>query len=148
MSVTAKEITTARYSTSPRPNQYQESRLHHRSRKRIKELGEVFTPEAYVADMLKLIGQNNRGLWSNEDVSFFEPCCGHGNIVTLIYKKRLDGLYKKSQQQGNKNPAYHAVANAVNTLWAIDIDARISFTVKPIIREQSRIYQGKNRRVE
>ncbi|MEE9494100.1 MAG: hypothetical protein V3W04_12055, partial [Gammaproteobacteria bacterium] len=60
-----------------------------------------------------------------------------GNIVSLIYKKRLDSLYKKSQRQGNKNPAYHAVANAVNTLWAIDIDAQNVIHCKTRLLESS-----------
>ena len=103
---------------------FQNTRLHHRSRKRIKELGEVFTPDAYVVDMLKLMNQKNRDLWSNENIILFEPCCGHGNIVAIIYKNRLLGLYKKALQLGCENPVLYAVANALNTLWAIDIDSR------------------------
>jgi hypothetical protein len=34
----------------------------------------------------------------------------------------LQGLYKKALRLGYKKPAYYAVANAINTLWAIDID--------------------------
>jgi len=99
-------------------------KLFHRSKDRIKNLGEVFTPEAYVEDMLDLLAKDKRGLWSDEDTSFFEPCCGHGNIVLSIYKRRLEGIYKKSLLQGNREAAYFAVANALNTLWAIDIDAK------------------------
>ncbi len=72
--------------------------------------------------MLALIGQDNEEVWSDKDISFFEPCCGHGNIVTVIYKKRLEGFYSKAQLHGFKQPALYAVANAMNTLWAIDID--------------------------
>lgn len=101
--------------------------LNHRSRDRIKDLGEVFTPESYVEEMLNLLAKDKRGLWSDEEISFFEPCSGHGNIVLPIYKRRLEGIYKKATAQGlvktNEAPFY-AVANALNTLWAIDIDPK------------------------
>ncbi len=101
-------------------------KLFHRSKDRIKDLGEVFTPESYVEDMLNLLTKDKRGLWSDEEVSFFEPCSGHGNIVLPIYKRRLEGIYKKATTQGlrSNEAAWYAVANALNTLWAIDIDAK------------------------
>lgn len=98
--------------------------LFHRSRARIKDLGEVFTPESYVEDMLTLLGKDKRGLWADEDTAFFEPSCGHGNIVIPIYRKRLEAIYKKAQSNGVREAAYYSVANAINTLWAIDIDSK------------------------
>lgn len=97
-------------------------KLYHRSKRRIKDLGEVFTPEAYVENMLDLLAKNKRGIWSDETISFFEPCAGHGNIAIAIYKRRLDGIYKKAIANGNNEAPYYATANALNTLWAIDID--------------------------
>ncbi|MFN8369586.1 MAG: hypothetical protein U0T83_03050 [Bacteriovoracaceae bacterium] len=103
-------------------------KLFHRSKDRIKDLGEVFTPESYVEDMLNLLAKDNRGLWSDEEISFFEPCAGHGNIVLAIYKRRLEAIYKKAVSQGLSNKTdeapFYAVANAINTLWAIDIDSK------------------------
>lgn len=103
-------------------------KLFHRSKDRIKDLGEVFTPELYVEDMLNLLAKDKRGIWSDEQISFFEPCSGHGNIVLPIYKRRLDGIYKRAVAQGlsgkSTDTPYHAVANALNTLWAIDIDSK------------------------
>ena len=89
--------------------------LFHRSKCRIKNLGEVFTPESYVEEMLDLLAKNKRGIWSDEEISFFEPCAGHGNIVLPIYKRRLEGIYKKAVAQGNRDAAHYAVANALNT---------------------------------
>lgn len=103
-------------------------KLLHRSKDRIKDLGEVFTPESYVEDMLNLLAKDKRGLWSDEEISFFEPCSGHGNIVLSIYKRRLEGIYKKAVAQGlsgkSADAPYYAVANALHTLWAIDIDSK------------------------
>jgi hypothetical protein len=101
-------------------------KLFHRSKDRIRDLGEVFTPESYVDDMLDLLAKDKRGLWSDEETTFFEPCAGHGNIVLPIYRRRLEGIYKKAISRGSKNSeaTFYAVANALNTLWAIDIDPK------------------------
>lgn len=98
--------------------------LFQRSRSRVKGLGEVFTPEAYVEDMLKILAQDKRALWSDDSYMFFEPSCGHGNIVIAIYRKRLEAIYCKSLSMGIKEAAFNAVANSLNTLWAIDVDQK------------------------
>ncbi len=103
-------------------NIFDVDKLSHRTKGRIKKLGEVFTPELYVEDMLTLLYKDNKNIWSDENIIFFEPSCGHGNIVIQIYEKRLEGIYKKSLSLGIKKPAFHAVANAINTIWAVDID--------------------------
>jgi len=118
--------------------------LFHRSKTRIKNLGEVFTPKHYVDDMLALLSKGNPHIWDDEGIAFFEPTCGHGNIVISIYKKRLEAIYKKAVANGDRDPAYRAVANAINTLWAIDIDsknisqcrARILITTVEFLREK------------
>lgn len=91
---------------------------HHRSRERIKNMGEVFTREQYVQQMLDLFDEN---IWADENVIFFEPCAGHGNIVLLILEMRIDALIKKYHKAKREKPVLHAVANALHTLWAIDI---------------------------
>lgn len=98
-------------------------KLFHRSKDRICEFGEVFTPEKFVDGMLNLLSRGKKKFWSHENIIFFEPTCGHGNIVISIYKRRLDALLKKALSQEIKNPAFYAVANALNTVWAIDIDS-------------------------
>lgn len=96
--------------------------IHHRSRERIRDLGEVFTQEKYVEAMLDMIGDGRRSIWSDENTSFFEPCAGHGNFVVAILRRRLEAMFKKARGNGTDDPALYAVANAMNTLWAIDID--------------------------
>ncbi len=97
--------------------------IFQRSLERVKNLGEVFTPPSSVEDMLRLLSQGRKGFWGDENHVFFEPNCGHGNIVIGIYRKRLQALYKKAPPH-SENAALYAVANAINTLWAIDIDAK------------------------
>ncbi len=80
-------------------------KLFHRSKDRIKDLGEVFTPSSYVEDMLNLLVKDKRDLWSDEQISFFEPCSGHGNIVLAITNRNFKaesvvsrGPQKRSQR--------------------------------------------------
>jgi len=96
---------------------------HHRCRDRIRDYGEVFTPEAFVYDLLNQLGGLRSKVWSDEKVVFFEPSCGHGNFCDAILERRLEAFYKKAKKRGEKQPALYAVAYSLNNLWAIDIDA-------------------------
>ena len=94
---------------------------HHRSRSRIRDLGEVFTPEKYVNQMLDML---DKSVWTNTNVVFYEPTCGHGNFVLAIVKRRLDAFFKQAKRKRIKNPHFYAVANTLNNIWAIDIDSK------------------------
>lgn len=104
---------------------------HYRNRERVKDMGEVFTPEQYVQQMLALFDEK---LWSDENIVFFEPACGHGNIALAILERRINALTTKYVQAGIDQPVLHAVATAIHTLWAIDIcPANVHLTRKRII---------------
>ena len=85
-----------------------------KSKERIKEFGEVFTPEHVVEEMLDLISQNNPKVWADLEVCLFEPTCGTGNFVVAIYKRRLEALKNLG--------VFEAITETLDTLWAIDID--------------------------
>ena len=95
---------------------------HHKSRERIRDLGEVFTQEKYVEEMLDLLGKSRSNIWTDIGTTFFEPCCGHGNIVMTIVKRRLSAMFSRSIATKEKNPALYSIANTINTIWAVDID--------------------------
>ena len=97
------------------------SLAHHRSRKRIRDLGEVFTPEKYVHEMLDML---EKRVWSDTNVVFFEPTCGHGNFVIAIIQRRLHAFLKKAKKLKSKKPHFYATANTLNNLWAIDVDSK------------------------
>ncbi len=94
--------------------------VHHRSKNRIRDFGEVFTPEKYVNQMLDML---DKSIWTDTNVVFFEPTCGHGNFVEAIVERRLNAFFKKAKRQKIKNPHFYTVANTLNNLWAIDIDS-------------------------
>lgn len=57
-----------------------------KSKKRVRELGEVFTPPNIVSDMIDMVQDQDcdviRGNW-------FEPCCGTGNFQVEIARRKL-----------------------------------------------------------
>lgn len=81
-------------------------------------MGEVFTPERYVQQLLALFEPK---LWSDENTIFFEPTCGHGNIAVPVFQRRISSFAKKYKAAKTKHPILTAIANALNTLWAVDI---------------------------
>lgn len=104
---------------------------HHRSRERIKAMGEVFTPERYVHEMLALFDET---VWSDESVVFFEPACGHGNIALAIVERRINSLAAKYATSRIDQPFLHAVATTIHTLWAVDIcPVNVQLTRKRIV---------------
>ncbi len=78
-----------------------------KSKERIKEFGEVFTPAWLVSDMCDLV--NNEII--NEDTSILEPCCGNGNFLIEILRRRLS--------KPNKTTDY--IRKSIQNLRGIDI---------------------------
>jgi hypothetical protein len=81
-------------------------------------MGEVFTPEHYVHQILATFDEK---MWADENVILFEPSVGHGNIAVPVLDKRIAALCKKYLKAGVEKPILHGIANAVNTFWAIDV---------------------------
>lgn len=80
-----------------------------KSKKRVKERGEVFTNPREVKAMCDLIPNN---VWSNIESTFLEPTCGNGNFLVEIYERKL--RHCKNEKDGLK---------ALNSIVAIDIMA-------------------------
>lgn len=56
-----------------------------KSKKRVADHGEVFTPDWLVDEMLDLVKDETERL----DSRFLEPACGSGNFLTKILKRKL-----------------------------------------------------------
>lgn len=57
-----------------------------KSKKRVREHGEVFTAEREVKAMCDLIPKE---IWENIESTFLEPACGNGNFLVEIYARKL-----------------------------------------------------------
>ena len=61
-----------------------------KSRKRVSDYGEVFTPAWMVEDMLDLV----KGESERIDSRFLEPACGSGNFLVSLLKRKLVTVQK------------------------------------------------------
>lgn len=57
-----------------------------KSKKRVKELGEVFTPPALVDEMLDKLPSD---VWK-EDKTFIDPACGTGNFLAAVVARKME----------------------------------------------------------
>lgn len=78
-----------------------------KSKKRVKDFAEVYTPQFIVKDMCDLIPSD---IWENIESSFLEPACGTGNFLAEIYARKLERC--KNEKDGLK---------ALNSIFGIDI---------------------------
>jgi len=74
-----------------------------KSKDRVKELGEVFTPAALVSEMLDKLPAD---CWL-PDKTFLEPSCGNGNFLVAILERKLD--------------MGHPPLQALATIYGVDI---------------------------
>ena len=86
-----------------------------KSKKRVADHGEVFTPEWLVESMLDLVKDETERL----DSRFLEPACGSGNFLTKILKRKLAAVelrYSKSEFDRN-----HYALLSVMCIYGIEL---------------------------
>lgn len=57
-----------------------------KNKQRVKDFGEVFTPQHIVKDMCDLIPQE---MWTSVETTFLEPACGTGNFLAEILERKF-----------------------------------------------------------
>ena len=86
-----------------------------KSRQRVAEHGEVFTPEWLVNDMLDLVKQETERI----DSRFLEPACGTGNFLVEILRRKLAVV---EQRYGKNQIEYERYAViAVSSIYGVDL---------------------------
>lgn len=78
-----------------------------KSKERVKEHAEVFTPSWLVKDMCDTIPSE---IWENIESTFLEPACGNCNFLVEIYARKLERC--KTEKEGLK---------ALSSIYGIDI---------------------------
>ena len=66
-----------------------------KSKQRVKDFAEVFTPKHIVKNMCDLVPEE---MWVSVDTTFLEPACGTGNFLAEILARKLELC--KSWQDG------------------------------------------------
>ena len=95
-----------------------------KSAERVRDLGEVFTPNATVQEMLDLLP---RSVWApHPSPTFLEPACGDGNFLVAILDRKLERIAKDFDKgklaAGTEAEAaeFHAL-EALASIYAVDI---------------------------
>lgn len=79
-----------------------------KSRKRVRDHGEVFTPEWLVNDMCDLVADE----CLRPETRFLEPACGDGNFLTVILSRKLTALSARHRRHRADYEAYSFIAVA------------------------------------
>lgn len=80
-----------------------------KSKRRIRDHGEVYTPAHIVTAMCDLVAQNSDA-FDRIDAKFLEPACGNGNFLVEILRRKL--LLCKTDEEAIR---------AVKSIYAIDL---------------------------
>jgi hypothetical protein len=86
-----------------------------KSKKRVADHGEVFTPSWMVEDMLDLVKSESERI----DSRFLEPACGSGNFLRAVLTRKLravDSRYKKSEFERR-----HYALLALTSIYGIEL---------------------------
>ena len=86
-----------------------------RSRQRVIDHGEVFTPRWMVDDMLDLVKEESERI----DSRFLEPACGSGNFLVPVLERKLTTVrsrYKKSDFENR-----HFALLALMSIYGIEL---------------------------
>lgn len=94
-----------------------------KSKERVKELGEVFTPDGIVKDMLDLDGVKEYSY--DLDKTFLEPSCGTGNFLVEIVARKCKTAVSESKIEGSEQVDIDKLKinllKAVATVYGVDI---------------------------
>lgn len=83
-----------------------------KSKERVKNFAEVYTPSFIVKEMCDMLDKENDFQAFSIDKTFLEPACGNGNFLVEILERKLKEC--KNEKDGLK---------ALNSIFGIDIQA-------------------------
>ena len=86
-----------------------------KSKERVSEFGEVFTPPAMVEAMLELVREEAERI----DSRFLEPACGGGNFLKQILQRKL--LAVDLKYAGSNFDRHNFAALAIMSIYGIEI---------------------------
>lgn len=90
-------------------------KLQTKSKKRVRERGEVFTAEREVKAMCDLVKDETERI----DSRFLEPACGDGNFLAEILERKLNVVFRKYKKSSLDYEKFSLLA--VSSVYGIDI---------------------------
>lgn len=87
-----------------------------KSKRRVRDLGEVFTPSNIVNDMLDM--DEIRAESYRIESKFLEPACGNGNFLVEILKRKLKTVRDSCEELDDIN---YGVVLGISNIYGVDI---------------------------
>lgn len=94
-----------------------------KSKDRVKEFGEVFTPEKTVKEMCDLVKESSYDIYK----TFLEPSCGNGAFLVELIDRKIQGAKNESDKALNADGSLNIsefnlnVLRGVASLYGVDI---------------------------
>lgn len=86
-----------------------------KSKQRVADHGEVFTPQWMVEDMLDLVKHESERI----DSRFLEPACGSGNFLVAVLKRKLNTV--ESKHGKNDFEKHHHALLGLMCIYGIEL---------------------------
>jgi type I restriction-modification system DNA methylase subunit len=77
-----------------------------KTKHRVRDHGEVFTPDFIVENMLNLVKNETERIESR----FLEPACGNGNFLSEVLKRKINIIEKKYKKSHHDFEKYMIIA--------------------------------------
>lgn len=89
------------------------------NKQKVKEFGEVFTPDSIVCDMLELVNNELKGSSYEEYISttYLEPSCGDGQFLIRILAQKMERIPKDATVEEKKL----LLVKALCSIYGVDI---------------------------
>jgi hypothetical protein len=115
-----------------------------KSKQRVRDHGEVFTPDFIVNDMLDLVKNETERIESR----FLEPACGDGNFLAPILERKLAVVKKKYSKSQTEFERMSLLA--VSSIYGVEllqdnVEACIDRLYKIIHELYTKLYKGKSK---
>ena len=90
------------------------------SKERVKQFGEVFTPDSIVCDMIDLVEKQWGDISDEEYISktYLEPACGDGQFLIRLLERKLKRVKNLPEEQRE-----FALIKAVASIYGVDIQS-------------------------
>ena len=89
------------------------------NKQKVKEFGEVFTPDSIVCDMLELVNSELKDSSYEEYISttYLEPSCGDGQFLIRILAQKMERIPKDATVEEKKL----LLVKALCSIYGVDI---------------------------
>jgi type I restriction-modification system DNA methylase subunit len=94
-----------------------------RDKLRVKETGEVFTPDALVIEILSKVRDTSPEMFTDPEKNLMDPCCGDGQFLAwaLVFKLTEGKLWKMKSAKFLDSDISEKFKKALKTIHGVEL---------------------------